>query len=69
LAIRAPGATLDTFYVQRLIVNGRPVTRAWLPETFIAVDNATLDFVLAKTPNLQWAIAPADLPPSFPPGK
>jgi predicted alpha-1,2-mannosidase len=68
IAIRAPGATIDTPYVQRMAVNGRPSSRAWLPESFIALDNATLEFVLGKTPNVQWGSAPADLPPSFAPG-
>ena len=67
ITVRAPGAAQDTFYVQRLRVNGRDVTRAWLPESFITA-GGTLDYTLAKTPNLQWATAPADLPPSFGPG-
>jgi len=68
LTIRAPGAALETFYVQRLLVNGRQSHRAWLPESFIST-SGTLDYVLGKTPNPQWGAAPADLPPSFGPNR
>jgi predicted alpha-1,2-mannosidase len=66
ITVRAPGATLDTFYVQALQVNGQTSTRAWLPESFLSADGI-LEYALSTTPHPQWGAAPADVPPSFGP--
>jgi predicted alpha-1,2-mannosidase len=66
LIITAPAAGRDVPYVQSLRVDGKPSTRPWLPERFVAA-GGTLDFVLGKTPQPRWGSDPADAPPSFPP--
>jgi len=66
ITIRAQNVAADSFYVQRLFVNGRPSTRAWLPESFIAA-NGTLDYTLSRTPVPGFGTAPGDWPPSFGP--
>jgi predicted alpha-1,2-mannosidase len=68
IEIRAPGASMDTFYVQGLRVDGRPWARAWLPESFIE-RGGTLEYALSASPDRAWASAPADRPTSFPPGR
>ncbi len=66
VSIEAKAATLDTFYVNKLQVNGRTSSKAWLPEDF-ALHGGTLRFDLVATPNHTWAIHPENAPPSFPP--
>src|SRR5579883_1114901 len=64
IRINAPGASADVYYVQRLLVNGQPGTRPWLPPSFVA-QGGTLDYTLASTPNPSWGADPADAPPSY----
>jgi putative alpha-1,2-mannosidase len=64
VVIRAPRAAADTPYVEGLRVNGKAVTKTWLPESF-AVRGGTLDFDLATTPNRKWGSDSKDEPPSF----
>jgi predicted alpha-1,2-mannosidase len=64
ITINAPDASMSVRFVHGLRVNGRPSTRAWLPESFVA-EGGTLDFQLAATPSSTWGAAPADVPPSF----
>ena len=64
ITIRAPQASMETFYVQALRLDGQPYGRAWLPESFVS-RGGTLEYTLATTPNLSWASAPADRPVSF----
>src|SRR5262249_54373473 len=64
LTITAPQASLDTFYVQRLQVNGRDATKAWVPESFITT-SGSLAYTLGATPNASFGASPADVPPSF----
>jgi predicted alpha-1,2-mannosidase len=66
ITITAPAASLDTFYVQSLKVNGQPSTKPWLPESFVGA-GGTIDYTLATTPNLAWGSKPEDAPPSFGP--
>jgi predicted alpha-1,2-mannosidase len=66
ITVRAPGANLDTFYVQGLRVNGRATSQAWLPEAFVSA-GGTLDFDLGASPNPRWASDLKDAPPSFGP--
>jgi predicted alpha-1,2-mannosidase len=68
ITMTAPGANMDTFYVQSLKVNGQPSTKAWLPESFIA-NGGTLEYVLGALGNRAWGSKPADAPPSFGPVK
>lgn len=64
ITINAPQASLETFYVQSLRVNGQASTRPWLPESFV-VSCGTLEYVLGIAPNLLWGNKPEDAPPSF----
>jgi predicted alpha-1,2-mannosidase len=66
ITINAPQADDATPYVQKLQVDGKDATRAWLPESFVA-NGGKLDFTLAKQPNMAWGAAAADAPPSFAP--
>ena len=63
LTVSAPGADADTPFVHGLRVDGKPTTRPWLPESFVA-QGGTLDFVLAATPDERWGADPDDAPPS-----
>ena len=65
IAIDAPGAAADAAYVHGLTIDGRPTTRAWLDDSFVAT-GGTLGFRVAAQPS-DWGAAPADRPPSFPP--
>ena len=64
--ITAPLADANTPYVHALRVNGRPTTKPWLPESFVA-DGGSLDFHLSATPDATWGRRAQDAPPSFPP--
>lgn len=64
ITINADGAATDMGYVQKLLVNGREASRAWLPESF-ARDGGTLTFTLGVAPVEGWGSAPGDAPPSF----
>jgi len=63
-SIRINAAGADAQYVQSLSVNGRPSTRPWLPESFVA-HGGTLTFKVGTTPNTTWGSATADAPPSW----
>jgi predicted alpha-1,2-mannosidase len=64
VVIRAPRAAADAPYVEGLRVDGKAVSRAWLPES-IALRGGTLDFDLATAPNRKWGSDSKDEPPSF----
>lgn len=64
LRIVAKGAGTDQPYVQKLMVNGKPSSKTWLPENF-ALDGGTLEFELGREPNKAWGTKPGDEPPSF----
>jgi predicted alpha-1,2-mannosidase len=64
IIVTAPRAAADIPYVQSLRVDGRPTTRTWLPESFVA-KGGTLDFNLSQTPNKSWGNRAEDAPPSF----
>ncbi len=66
LVIAAPRAAAGAPYVRRLLVDGHPSTRPWLPESFVA-RGGTLDYRLAASPDPAWGSARGDAPPSFPP--
>ena len=64
ITINAPNASASTPYVQRLLVNGQPSTRPWLPPSFIAQGGA-LDYTLASTPDPSWGADVTETPPSY----
>lgn len=65
IAIEAPRAATAAGYIRGVTLDGRPVTRAWLPESFIAT-SGTLVFDVSDQPDTTgWGTAPADRPPSF----
>ena len=66
LSIDAPGASSTTPFVQALTVDGRPSTRAWLPDTFLR-NGGRLRFTVGATAHPSWGAAERDVPPSFPP--
>jgi|GEM_PF-86103 len=64
IVIDAPQAATDVYYVQRLQVDGKPSTKAWLPASFVA-RGGELSYELGPEPVSGWASAPADAPPNF----
>jgi predicted alpha-1,2-mannosidase len=64
ITVLAPNAGQGKPYVQSLKVDGKPVDRSWLPESF-ALKGGTLEFDLGTQPNRQWAGKASDAPPSF----
>ena len=66
VVIMAPQAGPSAPYVQSLRVDGKAMTRAWLPQSFVAA-GGTLDFVVGPNPSMSWGSAPEDIPPSFGP--
>ena len=66
ILVSAHNAGTNAPYVQSLKVNGKSVTRTWLPESFVE-HGGTLDFELSTSPNKQWGTSPDDAPPSFAP--
>jgi predicted alpha-1,2-mannosidase len=53
LRVVAPNASDTTLYVQRLVVDGRPYQRTWLPVGLLA-DGGSLRFDLGTKPNTSW---------------
>jgi predicted alpha-1,2-mannosidase len=66
ITILGNGAGTNAPYVQSLTLNGKPWSKTWLPESFLA-KGGTLAFALSDTPNMSWGTAEADIPPSFGP--
>ncbi len=64
LSIKAPGADVDTKYIQSMKVNGESTTKTFLDPSILA-DNAVVEFEVGKSPNEQWGTGPEDAPPSF----
>ncbi|HET8846427.1 MAG TPA: glycoside hydrolase family 92 protein, partial [Ktedonobacteraceae bacterium] len=64
LQINAPGVSNTTYYVQSLKVNGQLSNKAWLSSSFIA-NGGTLEYTLARQPDLTWGAAEDDAPPSY----
>jgi predicted alpha-1,2-mannosidase len=62
--IHAPAADANHLYITRLMVNGRPQTKTWLPESF-ALRGGSLDFTLSQSPDKNWGVGTDDAPPSF----
>jgi predicted alpha-1,2-mannosidase len=68
VTVEAPRAAPTAAYIHGLTVDGKPATRTWLPESFVA-EGGTLRFDVSDQPtgSAGWGTAPADRPPSFPP--
>lgn len=64
IVIEAPNAGAGKPYVASLKVDGKPTSRAWLPESF-ALKGGRLTFDLSDTPNKKWGTQLSDAPPSF----
>jgi len=65
LTITAENAAFDAPYTQSLKLNGKPHTRAWVTLDELKGKDATLEFVMGKEPNKEWASDPNAAPPSF----
>jgi putative alpha-1,2-mannosidase len=52
--------TTDT-YISSVRFRGQPLTRSWLPESFIQ-KGGTVSFTQSPTPDTTWATSVADLP-------
>lgn len=68
ITIEAPEAAADRPYVHGLRVDGRPWTKPWLPEGFVAT-GGTLSFALAVRPDPRWGGDGAEAPPSLTPAQ
>jgi predicted alpha-1,2-mannosidase len=64
IRIVAQGAGQKTPYVQRLLVDGAPYSRQWLPLATLAGADE-LAYTLAASPNRAWGSASHDAPPSL----
>jgi len=64
ITIEATGATPAAAYVHGLSLDGKPVSKSWLPESFVAT-GGTLAFTVAEQADATWGASPADPPPSF----
>ncbi len=56
-------------YVRGVRVNGMPHASSWLKLTELKAQENTIEFELQSAPDHVWATKPAELPPSFEPGK
>jgi len=63
ITIRAPQASPSTYYVQSLLLNGRPYTNLSVDFSRLA-RGSTLDWTLTTRPTT-WGTAPSDAPPSY----
>ncbi len=64
LRIVATAAATNSPYVHQLLVNGKPCTKTFLPETF-TLHGGTLNFTLSSSPDKFWGVHQGDEPPSF----
>jgi putative alpha-1,2-mannosidase len=62
--ITAKAPTADAPYVRGVKVNGKAISKTWLPESF-ALDGGRLDFELSNQPDKAWGTRNGDEPPSF----
>jgi putative alpha-1,2-mannosidase len=53
----------DHPYIQSALLNGKPLSRAWLRHSEIAA-GGRLELVLGPEPNLNWATGKTNRPPS-----
>ena len=62
LVIEAPRGDAEAIYVQRLMVDGKPTTKGWLPASAVT-KGGKLSYTLGTTPSLTWGSGPGDVPP------
>ena len=62
--IIAHGVSAENFYVQSVMLNGRSIDRAWITHQEI-VSGGRLEFTMGPAPNMKWATAVENLPPSM----
>lgn len=65
IQIAADGVSASNFYVQKLTLDGKSYTRAWLPIENIRAGTMALNFTLSDKPGALWGSRSADAPPSF----
>jgi predicted alpha-1,2-mannosidase len=68
IVVVADGAEARAPYVSALRVDGRSVSRPWLPESFVA-SGGRLEFAVSRAPDPSWGAGAADAPPSFDTGE
>ena len=61
--IKAPDASPENIYIQSVRLNGRPYEKSYIAIRDIE-QGGTLEFVMDDTPNLHWATARENRPPS-----
>jgi putative alpha-1,2-mannosidase len=62
LTIDAPRDSTDAIYVQRLKVDAKATTKAWLPATAVT-KGGHLGYTLGSTPSHTWGSGASDVPP------
>jgi putative alpha-1,2-mannosidase len=60
--VRTRNNSAHNVYVQSAMLNGKPLTRAWLRHSEV-IDGGTLELTMGPEPNEQRGSAPEDLPP------
>jgi putative alpha-1,2-mannosidase len=65
ISIDAAAAGAGGLYVSGVELDGRPLSRTWVPETFVN-KGGRLSFTLSRKPG-GWGTSTADVPPSFAP--
>jgi predicted alpha-1,2-mannosidase len=68
LTVSAPGAS-DHGFIDHMSVNGRTRSQDWLSAADLSGGSTTVDMAISSTPNVRWASAPADEPPSYQDGQ
>jgi len=68
ITIKAKNASRDFKYIQSMELNGKRCARLWLTVEELQ-RGASLRYVMGDAPNLNWATAITDMPPSFEPEK
>jgi predicted alpha-1,2-mannosidase len=62
--IEAPKAGGANIYIQSAVLNGKPLTKPWFPETMIT-GGGVWKVVVGPQPNKAWGAATRDVPPSM----
>jgi len=61
--IKAHKNSPENIYIQSAVLNGKPLSRAWLLHSEI-VSGGTLELQMGPTPNKEWGSGKENLPPS-----
>jgi len=64
LSMKANHFSKENVYIQSVKINGMDWNKSWFSYHDIK-NGGTIEFVLGNTPNKNWGVAKADLPPSF----